>query len=165
MEIRLQQVTFRGATSWLIHQTSNDKDVYWSTSSGSLMRFDSLETAKAEVAASGKQLLCEPLPAVDLSRVGRFADWSRGPVCSDTLYNAWNFFGDLAATYKQRFSGHQEAAIEVQEELFWSSSLTGQATEPTLDESQADMLIRVLREGLGRLQNLWTERHLTCVSA
>lgn len=154
MEIRLQMVALEGSKCWLVHRTGNDLDTYWTSPAG-LLRFDSAGQAESFVRAKGHEVLADRLPFLELDVMASFAEHPRACVCPDTFYNGWNFFGDLAATVGEKFSGYSEAGISVHEELFWSSSLTGQTSTPKLSPGDLRLLRKVVQEGMGRLRAVW----------
>ncbi len=155
MELRLQQISYTGQTSWLLHCTSCDTDAYWSMAGQpGPRRFTSAHAARAFAEQLGYELNLEPLPAINLDEIAGFCRQSR-PVSADHLYHAWNFFGDLARTLGESFGGYLDVGLEVQEELFWSSSVAGYDGPAEFTHSQAQKLECVISEGLER----WNRTH------
>lgn len=159
MEIRLQMVAFEGEKWWLVHRTGDASDSYWSGPAG-LLRFESSTLAESFVRAKGHEALPERLPFLELDDIRRFARQPRACVCPDAFYNCWNFFADLASTVGQPFSGYSEAGILLHEELFWSSSLTGQVSPPRLEPPDLRLLRKVVKEGLLRLEGVWEQAEI-----
>lgn len=159
MELRLQQVNHQGSATWLLHCTTADTDAYWSMAEqAGPKKFASAERARAFAENLGYKLSLGELPTVELDEVLNLGEHPR-PVSADTLYHAWNFFGDLARTLGLSFRGFGEEGLAVQEEIFWSTSVAGYSGEPDFTHRQTETLAEVVREGLAR----WTPVHAPAV--
>jgi hypothetical protein len=146
----------RTATTRYLIYFCNDHDGVVTDKDGKILSFAQSEALR-EFAKKKKWKIKPALPLLDLDQVKAWtSDFDLEKLDCPTLYRAWNLLGDLASSVGRAddFTGYQDDAMAVHEELFWGCNLPGSAPadrpyRARLSEDDVDTLQEVFETGLG----------------